>query len=173
MTREEKQKTIDELSARLQAYPHFYVVDMEGLNAEATSLLRRKCFEHKVKLVVVKNTLFAKALELQKDVDFSAVISSLKGASAVFFAEVANEPAKLIKEYRKEHEKPLLKVAYAEESVYVGDNHLDALASLKSKNELIADVMALLQSPAKSVVSALQTGGSKLSGIVKVLAERQ
>ena len=172
MTREEKQKTIDELSARLQAYPHFYVVDMEGLNAEATSMLRRKCFEHKVKLVVVKNTLFAKALELQKDVDFSAVISSLKGASAVFFA-VANEPAKLIKEYRKEHDKPLLKVAYAEESVYVGESHLDALASLKSKNELIADVMVLLQSPAKSVVSALQTGGSKLSGIVKVLSERQ
>lgn len=172
MTREEKKAVIDSLSARLNAHPHFYLVDIAGLNAQDTSVLRKKCFEANVKLVTVKNTLFSKALEGCGRGDFGGIESVLRGSTAVFFSDVANAPAKLIKEFRTPERRAVLKAAYAEESVYVGDDQLEVLASLKSHDELVADVIALLESPAKNVISSLQSGAHILSGVVKTLSER-
>ena len=151
MKKELKGTIIESLGEKLKEYPHFYLVDVTGMNAEATSALRRKCFKNEIKMVVVKNTLLHKAFEAS-EVNFEPLYDSLKGTTAVMFCQVANKPAKLIKEYKEDI--PALKAAYAEECVYVGADKLDELASLKSKNELIADVVALLQSPAKNVVSA-------------------
>ena len=145
MKKEVKDTIIVELGQKLKEYPHFYLVDLAGLNAEATSDLRRKCFKKEIKMVVVKNTLLHKAFETS-DVDFEPLYSSLKGNTAVMFCNTANVPAKLLKEYKKEGI-PALKAAYAEESIFVGADKLEELASLKSKNELIAEVVALLQSP--------------------------
>lgn len=172
MRREDKNLLIDKITEQIKEFPHFYLVDTSDLNAEATSKLRRACFEKQVKLVVVKNTLLKKALERSEKFDFSQMFDSLKGSTSVFFSEVGNVPAKLIKEFSKDN-KALLKAAFVEESIYVGENQLDVLCALKSKNELIADVIALLQSPAKNVVSALQSGGNKLSGVIKTLSERE
>ena len=172
MTREEKQKVVESLMARLAAHPHFYVVELGGLNAGDTHQLRKMCFERGVELVVVKNTLFAKALEQAGHAGLGEIEPLLCNESAVFFTDVANEPAKIIKEFRKTHEKPVLKAAYAEESVYLGEGSLDALAQLKSRDEIVADIMQLLQSPIKTVVSAVQSGGSVVSGLVKALSER-
>lgn len=172
MTREEKKVIIETLTEHLKTHPHFYVVDIEGLNAADTSDLRRKCSEHSVRLMMVKNTLFRRALADSGREVPDEVVDSLKGPSAIFFAEVANAPAKIIKEFRAKSEKPVLKAAWAEESSYVGDEHLAALATLKSRDELIGDILALLQSPAKNVISALQSGGRLLSGVVKTLSER-
>jgi large subunit ribosomal protein L10 len=173
MRREEKNLLIDKLAEQINQYPHFYLADISELNAEVTSNLRRKCFEKQIELVVVKNTLFIKALERSGKSDFTPLYDSIKGSTSVMFAETGNVPAKLIKEFRKKNPKPLLKAAFVEESIYVGENQLDALVSLKSKNELIADVIALLQSPAKNVVSGLQSGRNIIAGVVKTLSEKE
>ena len=170
MKKEVKDTIIVELGQKLKAYPHFYLVDLTGLNAEKTSELRRKCFKSEIKLMVVKNTLLHKAFEAS-DIDFSPMYESLKGNTAVMFANTANVPAKLLKDYTKEGI-PALKAAYAEESIFVGADRLEELAALKSKNELIADVVALLQSPAKNVISALQSGANTIHGVLKTLGER-
>jgi large subunit ribosomal protein L10 len=169
MRKEVKDTIIVELGQKLKEYPHFYLVDLTGLNAEATSNLRRKCFKNDIKLVVVKNTLLHKTFEAS-DVDFEPLYGSLKGNTAVMFCQTANVPAKLLKEYKKEGI-PALKAAYAEESFFVGADKIEELASLKSKSELIADVVALLQSPIKNVVSGLNAGG-KVHGLLDAIAER-
>jgi large subunit ribosomal protein L10 len=173
MRREDKNLLIDKLTEQINQYPHFYLADISELNAEVTSNLRRKCFEKKIELVVVKNTLFIKALERSGKSDFTPLYDSIKGSTSVMFTETGNVPAKLIKEFRKKNPKPLLKAAFVEESIYVGENQLEALVSLKSKNELIADVIALLQSPAKNVVSSLQSGRNIIAGVVKTLSEKE
>lgn len=170
MKREVKDTIIAELGEKLNEYPHFYLVDVTGLDAAATSDLRRKCFKNEIKMVVVKNKLLRKALDAS-EVDYEPLYSSLKGNTAVLFSQVANKPAKLLKEYKKEGI-PALKAAYAEESLFVGADKLEELAALKSKAELIADVVALLQSPAKNVVSALQSGANTIHGVLKTLGER-
>ena len=169
MKKELKDTIIVELGEKLKEYPHFYLVDVTGLNAENTSKLRRKCFKNEIKMIVVKNKLLHKALEAA-EVDFSEIYPALKGNTAVFFCNTANVPAKLLKEYTKEGI-PALKAAYAEEGIFVGADKLDELASIKSKNELIADVVALLQSPVKNVVSGLNAGG-KIHGLLDAIAER-
>lgn len=170
MKKEVKDTIITELGEKLKQYPHFYLVDVTGLNAEDTSNLRRKCFKSEIKMVVVKNTLLHKAFEAS-EVVYEGLYSALTGNTAVLFSEVANTPAKLLKDYTKQGI-PALKAAYAEESIFVGADKLDELAALKSKNELIADVVALLQSPAKNVVSALQSGANTIHGVLKTLGER-
>lgn len=170
MKKEVKDTIITELGEKLKQYPHFYLVDVTGLNAEDTSNLRRKCFKSEIKMVVVKNTLLHKAFEAS-EVDYEGLYSALTGNTAVLFSEVANTSAKLLKDYTKQGI-PALKAAYAEESIFVGADKLDELAALKSKNELIADVVALLQSPAKNVVSALQSGANTIHGVLKTLGER-
>ena len=170
MKKEVKDTIITELGQKIQEFPHFYLVDVTGLDAEKTSNLRRKCFKSEIKMVVVKNSLLHKAFEAS-DIDFSELYGSLKGTTAVMFTNVANVPAKLLKEYEKEGV-PALKAAYAEESFYVGADKLAELASLKSKNEVIAEIVALLQSPAKNVLSALQSGGDTIHGVLKTLGER-
>ncbi len=170
MKKEVKDTIIVELGEKLKAYPHFYLVDISGMNAEKTSDLRRKCFKSEIKMVVVKNTLLHKAFE-NSEIDFEPLYGCLKGSTAVMFTNTANVPAKLLKDYTKEGI-PALKGAYAEESIFVGADKLDELAALKSKNELIADVVALLQSPAKNVVSALQSGANTIHGVLKTLGER-
>lgn len=170
MKKEVKDTVIAQLGEKLKEYPHFYLVDVTGLNAEATSALRRKCFKSEIKMVVVKNKLLRKALDAA-EVDYEPLYESLKGNTAVMFTQTANTPAKLLKEYKKDGI-PALKAAYAEESVSVGADKLEELAALKSKNELIADVVALLQSPAKNVVSALQSGANTIHGVLKTLGER-
>ncbi len=170
MKREVKDTIIAELGEKLNEYPHFYLVDVTGLDAAATSDLRRKCFKNEVKMVVVKNKLLRKALDAS-EVDYEPLYDSLKGNTAVLFSQVANKPAKLLKEYKKAGI-PALKAAYAEESVFIGSDKLEELAALKSKAELIADVVALMQSPAKNVVSALQSGANTIHGVLKTLGER-
>ena len=170
MKKEVKDTIIVELGEMLKSYPHFYLVDLTGLNAEKTSALRRKCFKSEIKLLVVKNTLLHKAFEAS-EIDFSPLYETLKGNTAVMFTQTANVPAKLLKEYTKEGV-PALKGAYAEESMFVGADRLEELVAIKSKNELIADVVALLQSPAKNVISALQSGANTIHGVLKTLGER-
>ena len=168
MTKEEKLVVIDSLAEQLNEYPHFYITNIEALNAEQTASLRRKCFESDIKLVVVKNTLLAKALERVEKAD-ADLVKVLEGSTSVMFAHTGKTPAVLIKEFRKTSDKPVLKAAYVEGCVYVGDNQLD----IKSREELIGDIIALLQSPAKNVISALQSNaGQKIAGIVKTLEER-
>ena len=172
MKKEVKDTIIVDLGNKMKEYPHFYLVDIAGLNAEATSSLRRKCFKNEIKLVVVKNTLLHKAFETS-DIDFSELYGTLKGSTAVMFAAAANVPAKLLKD--KEIVKagvPSLKAAYAEEGFYIGADKLNELASIKSKSEVIADIVALLQSPAKNVVSALQSGGGTIHGVLQTLSKR-
>ena len=170
MRKEDKQLVIDQIGAQLKEYAHFYLVDVTGLNAAATSDLRRKCFGAEIKMVVVKNTLLHKAFEAS-DIDYSPLYDTLKGSTAIFFCNTANVPAKLIKEVGKDGI-PGLKAAYAEEGFYVGADQLDALCAIKSKNEVIAEIVGLLQSPAKNVISALQSGGQTIHGVLKTLGER-
>jgi len=170
MRKEVKDTIIVELGQKLKEYPHFYLVDIAGLNAEQTSNLRRKCFKNEIKMVVVKNTLLHKAFETS-EIDFEPLYGCLKGNTAVMFSNTANVPARLLKEYKKEGV-PALKAAYAEEGIFVGADKLEELASLKSKNEIIADIVALLQSPAKNVVSALQSGANTIHGVLKTIGER-
>ena len=170
MKKEVKDTIIANLGQLLTDYPHFYLVNLAGMNAEATSELRRKCFKNNIKLVVVKNTLLHKALEAS-EVDFEPIYPALKGNTALMLCETANVPAKLLKEYDKA-EVPALKAAYAEECIYVGADKLAELVAIKSKNEVIADIVALLQSPAKNVISALQSGANTIHGVLKTLGER-
>ena len=171
MKKEVKDTIIVELGEKLKEYPHFYLVDVTGLNAEKTSDLRRKCFKNEIKLVVVKNKLLHKAFEAS-EIDFEPLYGCLKGNTALMFTQVANAPAKLLKDYKtKKQEVPALKGAFAEESIFVGADKLDELVAIKSKNELIADVVALLQSPIKTVVSGLNAGG-KIHGLLDAIAER-
>ena len=169
MKKELKDTIIVALGEKLKEYPHFYLVDLTGLDAEKTSDLRRKCFKSEIELLVVKNTLLHKAFEAS-DIDYTPLYECLKGNTAVMFAQTANVPAKLLKEYAKESI-PALKGAYAEESFFSGADKLEELVAIKSKNELIADVVALLQSPIKNVVSALNAGG-KIHGLLDAIAER-
>ena len=169
MKKEVKDTIITALGEQLRQYPHFYLVDVTGLNAEETSNLRRKCFKNDIKMVVVKNTLLHKAFEAS-DIDYEPLYGTLKGNTAVMFANVANVPAKLLKEYAKAGV-PALKGAYAEEGIYIGADKLDELSAIKSKSELIADVVALLQSPIKNVISGLNAGG-KVHGLLDAIAER-
>lgn len=172
MKKEDKGLIINKIAETLKEYSGFYLVETAGLNAEKTSALRRACFKSDIKLMVVKNTLLHKALE-QMEGDFTEIYDALKGSTSVMFTNVGNAPAKLIKDFKKKDDVlPRLKAAYVEETVYVGEDQLDALASIKSKNELIADVVALLQSPAKNVVSALTSGGTKLHGILETLSKK-
>ena len=174
MRKEDKGVIIEQLTATLQEYPNFYLTDIEAIDAETTSRLRRECFKSDVKLVVVKNNLLKKALENVEGV-FSPLYTALKGNTAVMFSQVANAPARLIKEFTKDTKgegKPQLKAAYVQESFYDASS-LEALVNIKSKNELIADVIALLESPAKNVISALQSSGQTIHGLLKTLEERK
>ena len=170
MRKEVKDTIIVELGEKLKQYAHFYLVDISGLNAKDTSDLRRKCFKNEIKLTVVKNTLLRKAFEAS-EIDFEPLYEALKGNTAVMFCNTANVPAKLLKDYKKAGI-PALKAAYAEEGMYVGADKLDELCAIKSKNEVIADIVALLQSPAKNVISALQSGANTIHGVLKTLGER-
>ena len=170
MRKEDKNTIIAHIADTVKEYGQFYLVDVTAMNAAATSELRRACFKAGIKLMLVKNTLLHKALESLEE-DFSPLYNSLVGTTAIMFSNVANAPAKLIKDKAKDGI-PGLKAAYAEESFYVGADQLDALVAIKSKNEVIADVIALLQSPAKNVISALQSGGNTLHGVLKTLGER-
>ncbi len=173
MKKEDKGLIINKIAETLKEYSGFYLVETAGLNAEKTSALRRACAKSDIKLMVVKNTLLHKALEAT-DGDFQELYPVLKGSTSVMFTNVGNAPAKLLKDFvKKDDVLPCLKAAYVEETVYVGADQLDALASIKSKNELIADVVALLQSPAKNVVSALTSGGTKLHGILETLSKKE
>ncbi len=173
MKKEDKALVIEKIAETLKAYNGFYLVETAGLDAEKTSELRRACFNADIKLVVVKNTLLHKALETL-DADFSELYPALAGSTSLMCTNVGNAPAKLLKDFVKKGDTlPALKAAYVEETVYMGADQLDALASIKSKNELIADVIALLQSPAKNVVSALQSGSTKLHGILETLSNKE
>ena len=172
MTRQEKAANIATLKEKFQASEFFYVTDSSTLTVEEVNNLRGLCYEKGIEMTVVKNTLAIKALEGIEGMDYSKVYDALRGPSALMFSEVANAPAKIIKEFRKTHGRPILKAAYIGSDVFVGDNQVDVLASLKSKEELIGDVILLLQSPAKNVISALKSGGSTLAGLIKTLQER-
>ena len=171
MTKEQKVQEIQDLTERLSSVKNLYLTDIAGLDAVQTTALRRACFNSNIKLSVVKNTLLAKAMEAS-DKDFGNLKEVLKGNTSLMFSDVGNTPAKLIKNFRRKSEKPLLKGAYIEEAIYIGDDQIDVLESIKSKEELIGEVITLLQSPAKNVISALQTGRSNISGILKTLSER-
>ncbi|MDO6492737.1 MAG: 50S ribosomal protein L10 [Cellulophaga sp.] len=171
MTKEEKLNVIEDLTSQLAENATIYLADISGLDAVATSDLRRACFKAGVKLSVIKNTLLAKAMEAS-DKDFGELPEVLKGNTSLMFSETSNAPAKLIKNFRKKSDKPLLKGAFIEEEVYVGDDQLDALVSIKSKEEVIGDIIGLLQSPAKNVISGLKSGGGKIAGILKTLSEK-
>jgi len=171
MTREEKSLIIDDLTGQLTDSSTIYLADISGLDAVNTSKLRRACFKANVKLAVVKNTLLFKAME-KSDKDFGELPEILKGNTSLMISETGNAPAKVIKEFRKKSDKPVLKGAYIEESVYVGDDQLDALVNIKSKEELIGEIITILQSPAKNVISALKSGGSTISGILTTLSEK-
>lgn len=172
MTRDEKAKVVENLAQQIDEAKHFYLTDISALNAEDTSNLRRKCFQKDIKLVVVKNTLLRKAFE-KFEGTYDELKETLKNETSIMFTETGNVPAKLIKEFRKTLDKPILKAAYVEECVYIGDEQLDMLSSIKSKEELIGDIVGLLQSPAKNVISALQSGGGTLAGIIKTLSEKE
>ena len=172
MNREEKKVVIDSLAEKLTAYAHYYITDTSELNAEQTAALRKLCFEKEVKLVVAKNTLFIKALEQTGKIN-EEVLPSLKGETAIMFANVGKSPAKLIKEFRKANPKPVLKAACVEDCIYLGDAAVEELVNIKSREELIGDIIGLLQSPAKNVISALQgSAGQKIAGLVKTLVAR-
>ena len=171
MTKEDKNQLIDQLNTRISENSNFYLADISGLNAEESSQLRRMCFKSEVSLQVVKNTLLKQALD-KHDLDFKEMYGVLKGNTSIMFTDVANSPAKIIKEFRKKSDKPILKAAFLDEALYLGDENLTMLSDLKSKEELIGEIILLLQSPAKNVVSSLQSSKNKLSGLIKSLADR-
>ena len=171
MTKDQKVQEIQDLTDKLSSVKNLYLTDIAGLDAVQTTALRRACFNSNIKLSVVKNTLLEKAMEAS-DKDFGNLKEVLKGNTSLMFSDVGNTPAKLIKNFRKKSEKPLLKGAYIEEAIYIGDDQIDVLESIKSKEELIGEVITLLQSPTKNIISALQSGRSNISGILKTLSER-
>jgi large subunit ribosomal protein L10 len=169
----QKRDIVENIVEKINENGHFYITDIEALNAEDTSTLRRKCFENDIEIVVVKNTLFRKALD-QIGGDFEDLHGVLKGSSSVLFCKTANIPAKLIKEFRNNgKDKPVLKGAFAQQSIYIGDDQLDSLVSIKSKEELVGDIIALLQSPIQQVIGSLNSGKSTIAGIVKTLSEKE
>lgn len=172
MTKEQKAQYIEDLTAELKEAGIFYLADTSELTVETINQLRRKCFQSNIELRVVKNTLLEKAMENVTDRNYGDLKAVLSGPTSVMFAEVGNAPAKLIKEFRKKNDKPILKGAYIEESVYIGDDQVDALTAIKSKDELIGEIITLLQSPAKNVISGLKGQGGKIAGILKTLSER-
>lgn len=172
MTREEKSQVIQDLTAQLAENSVVYLADISGLDAGTTSNLRRACFKAGVKLSVVKNTLLEKAME-SSDKDFGDLAGVLKGNTSLMISETGNAPAKVIKEFRKKTDRPILKGAFIEEAIFIGDDQLDTLVEIKSKEELVGDIIGLLQSPAKNVISALKSSGGTIAGIVKTLSERE
>jgi large subunit ribosomal protein L10 len=171
MRKEEKHDVVLALTETIAEYGNFYITDTANLSVAKVNDIRRKCFDNGIKMQVAKNTLIRKAMEASQG-DYSEIFDVLKGSSSILFSKTANAPAKLIKQLRKTGDKPVLKAAYIDSAVFIGDNQLDALVNLKSKEQLVADIIALLQSPAKNVISGLQSGGNKLAGIVKTLQER-
>lgn len=173
MTKAEKAAAIEGLKDKFSSVSYFYLTDASTLTVEQVNNFRRLCFEKGVEMKVVKNTLAQKALEsFPEEMNYDALFESLKGPTAILFTETANMPAKVLKEFRKESEKPILKAAYIESAVFVGDDQIDSLSKLKSKEELLGDVITLLQSPAKTVISSLQSGGQTIVGLLKALEER-
>ena len=172
MKKEEKEAIIENLVQQIKTQKHFYITDTSTLNAAKTSNLRKKCFENKIELVVVKNTLFQKALE-RTGGNYEELYGVLSNSTSIMFTDTGSTPARMIQEMRRTSDKPQLKAAYVEDCVYIGDNQLDALATLKTKDELVGDIIGLLQSPAKNVISALQSGKNILAGVVKTLSEKQ
>lgn len=172
MTKQEKHEIVKNLEEKLNENSIFYLADISELDAESSTKLRRLAYKREVSLNVVKNTLLRKALEAAEG-SYEEFYEVLKGNTSIMFSEVGNAPAKLIKEFRKKSDKPILKGAYIEEAIYIGDDKVEALTQIKSKEEVIADIIAILQSPAKNVVSALQSGGNTISGLVKALSERE
>ncbi|MCB0651324.1 MAG: 50S ribosomal protein L10 [Saprospiraceae bacterium] len=173
MTRAEKAASIEELKGKFEETSFFYLADASTLTVEQVNKFRRLCFEKEIEMKVVKNTLAVKALEsFPEDRNYIGLYEALKGHTAILFTKTANVPAKVIKEFRKESPKPILKAAYIDSSIFLGDDQLDALVSLKSKEDLIGDVITLLQSPIKNVLGSLQSGGSTLAGLLKTLEER-
>ena len=172
MNREEKHELVSALQEKMEEFGNFYIADTSSLSVEKVNNIRRKCFESGIEMQVAKNTLIRKAIEGLEG-DASEIFAALKGQSALLFSTTGNAPAKLIKALRKGSDKPVLKAAYIDSSVYVGDDNLDALVNLKSREELIGGIIALLQSPAKNVISALKSSGGKIAGIVKTLQERE
>ncbi|MCB0395825.1 MAG: 50S ribosomal protein L10 [Flavobacteriales bacterium] len=170
MNKQDKNQVIDRLADKLSGNPHFYLTDISNLTVEVSNQLRRKCFEKGVSLEVVKNKLLLKAMERAND-GYADLHAILNGSTSIMFSETANVPAKIIKEFRKAHDRPILKAAYVEESIYIGDDQIETLATLKSKEELVGEIIALLQSPAKNVVSALQYGKNTIAGLLKSLEE--
>ena len=175
MRKELKAQIIENIAAQLDETPSFYVTDVEGLNAEATAKLRRACFEKQIKLLVVKNTLFYKVLEQKGIENVEQFADVMKGSSAIMFTTVANAPAKLIKEFAGDNNgKPALKGAFVQDCAYIGADQLETLVGIKSREELIGDIIGMLQAPAQNVISALQSqGGGKIAGIVKTLSEKE
>jgi large subunit ribosomal protein L10 len=171
MRKEGKSQLVETLAEQISSSNYLYITDISDLNSVNTSKLRRLCFKKEVKLIVAKNTLLRKAME-KSGRDYSELFPVLKGSTSIMLADINNLPAKLIKEFRATSPKPLLKGAFVEESFYIGDDQLDTLIHIKSKNELIGDVIGMLQSPMQNVMSALQSGGSNISGILKTLSEK-
>jgi large subunit ribosomal protein L10 len=171
MKQEEKSLIIDAIAKDLSAYPHVYVTDISGFTVETVNQLRRLCYRRSIKLRVVKNTLLKRAMD-QSPVDYSEIYPALRGVSSIMLSEIGNAPAKLIKDFRGKKQKPLVKAAFIEECTYFGDEQLDYLCAIRSREELIGDLVGLLQSPARNVISALQSGGGKIAGIVKTLSEK-
>ena len=172
MTKEQKEKYVDELAADLANNNVIYLADTSELTVETINNLRRRCFNSNIKMRVVKNALLAKAMDRVEDKNFGELKTVLKGATYIMFSEVGNAPAKLIEDFRKKNDKPILKGAYIEEAIFIGDNQLKALVEIKSKEELLGEIIGLLQSPAKNVVSGLKGAGGKIAGILKTLEER-
>lgn len=172
MKKELKNQVIENISEELKAYPNFYITDIAGLNAGQTSKLRRECFEKGIKLSVVKNTLFTHVLNASGNTELESLVPTLVGNTAIMYTTSANAPAKLIKDWQKKGEKPALKGAYVQECAFVGADKLEELVSIKSKEELIGDIIAMLQSPVQRVLGALQSGGQTIAGVVKTLEEK-
>ena len=172
MKKELKNQIIENISAQLGQYPNFYITDISGLNAEQTSKLRRECFGAGIKLSVVKNTLFTHVLKAKGDEELNLLLETLTGNTAIMYTESPNAPAKLIKDWQKKGDKPALKGAYVQECAFVGADKLGELVAIKSKEELIGDIITLLQSPARNVISALQSAGGTIAGVVKTLEEK-
>ena len=171
MTREEKSNMIESIKSNLDSNSTVYLADCSGLDADSTSKLRRACFKSKIKLSIVKNTLLFRAMD-EVDKDFGELKSLLKGNTTLMLSDIGNAPAKVIKNFRKKSEKPILKGAFVEESIYLGDDLLETLVNIKSKEELLGEIVSLLQSPTKNLISALKSSGSKISGVLKTLSEK-
>ena len=170
MNKEEKVKVVEELKGQLNDYKSIYLTDIAGLDAMQTSKLRRECFNSNVKLSVVKNTFLERAMS-ESETDFGELKDFLKGNTTILLSESGNSPAKVIKKFRKDGEKPILKGAFVDEAIYIGDDQIEALFNLKSKEEVIGEIITLLQSPAKNVISALKSSSGKIAGLVKTLSE--